>query len=106
MLAWARARGSFLMLLSIVVGSRIGATFGSDVCSEPTCRALAAGMEKCPRCQGAIASRVSRGFKHFSAAADVRRELHALGHRPVEPGRKWKSALGAARSSKAGRRKP
>ncbi len=111
MLAWAPgAGGSFLMLLSIVVGSRIGATFGSDVCSEPTCRApLPAGMEKCPRCQGAIAGRVSRGFEHFSAAADVRRELHALeASTEVEPGRKWKGALGAARSStkKAGRQKP
>jgi hypothetical protein len=99
------AGGSFLGLLSIVVCGWSGSKFGHDVCSEPACRAeLPPGVDACPRCRGAIAGRIERAFEHYSAAADIRRELRALEAPRPPRGPAWKS--GKKQGRKAPRKRP
>ena len=63
----------------VVLGCLVGSRIGSDLCSEPTCRApLPAGAEECPRCKGSVAGAVSSAREHYAAAADFRRELAAI----------------------------
>lgn len=62
-----------------VLGGLIGRSFGHDVCSEPSCRALLdRDREDCPRCHGTIAGRVSTAMEHYAASADIRIELAAI----------------------------
>ena len=61
-----------------VFGWRIGKSVRADVCSVPTCRTpLPRELEECPGCKGTIAGTITSAPEHFSAAADVRRELAA-----------------------------
>ncbi|MFO0759050.1 MAG: DUF2007 domain-containing protein [Byssovorax sp.] len=67
----------FLVLPGL--GFTIGRSLGHDVCSDPGCRAvLPRGADQCPTCHGSIAGRVKTLEEHYSAGADVRRELAAL----------------------------
>ena len=61
-----------------ILGWRIGRSVRADVCSVPTCRTPLPGeLEECPGCKGTIAGTITSAPEHFSAAADVRRELAA-----------------------------
>ena len=61
-----------------VLGWQIGKGVRADVCSVPECRApLSREVEECPGCKGTIAGSIASAPEHFSAAADVRRELAA-----------------------------
>lgn len=61
-----------------ILGWRIGKAVRADVCSVPECRApLPRDVEECPGCKGTIAGTITSAPEHFSAAADVRRELAA-----------------------------
>ena len=72
-----------------ILGWRIGKAARADVCSVPTCRTpLPHEIEECPGCKGTIAGTITSAPEHFSAAADVRRELAAS--RQVELPRKKK----------------
>ncbi|HTJ80306.1 MAG TPA: hypothetical protein VL400_01250 [Polyangiaceae bacterium] len=65
-----------LMVGGMVLGGVVGSFFGSDVCSEPSCRGpLARDLTTCPKCHGGIAGRVASAPEHFAASADFRREL-------------------------------
>lgn len=72
-----------------ILGWRIGKAARADACSVPTCRTpLPHEIEECPGCKGTIAGTITSAPEHFSAAADVRRELAAS--RQVELPRKKK----------------
>jgi hypothetical protein len=67
-----------LMLGGPLVGWWIGKSVRTDVCSLPTCRTpLPRELEDCPGCKGTIAGTIASAPEHFSAAADVRREIAA-----------------------------
>jgi len=75
--------GLAIALGAILVGWLIGRSLRYDVCSEPECRApLPSDAEDCARCKGSVAGMISGAEKHFSAAADFRRELAALRAKP------------------------
>ena len=62
-----------------VAGWLIGRAVGTDVCSDPSCRApLRRDAEECARCRGAIAGAVERAADHYAETANFRRELAAL----------------------------
>jgi hypothetical protein len=75
---------SMLLVLGLIVGPVLGWGVGRsmkyDLCSDPVCRTpLPSDREDCPRCNGVIAGVVLTAEEHYSAAADFRRELHAMG---------------------------
>ena len=73
-----------------VLGWRIGKHVRADVCSVPECRTpLSREVEECPGCKGTIAGNITSAPEHFSAAADVRREL-AASRQTELPGKKKK----------------
>jgi hypothetical protein len=90
---------AFLVALLIVVGGWfVGRSLRYDVCSEPQCRRrLDRGVEKCPGCSGEIAGDITTAEEHYAAAADFRRELHAL--RAAKPKKKKKKAAQATPGS-------
>lgn len=70
--------GGLVGICAVVGGWLIGRTIGADVCSERTCRhVLEPHVEECPGCKGVISGRIRAAHEHYSAAADVRRELAA-----------------------------
>jgi hypothetical protein len=72
------AFGVVAVLLPIV-GYVMGRRVVTYLCSEPSCRAeLSPAARECPSCRGAVAGTIRFAHEHFSEAAAVRRELHAL----------------------------
>jgi hypothetical protein len=72
------AAGGVALVAWPVLGWLAGRRLGGDVCSEPSCRApLPAGASTCAACKGEIAGRIDEACDHWSALADVRRELAA-----------------------------
>jgi hypothetical protein len=80
--------GLAVALGAILVGWLVGRSLRYDVCSEPECRApLPSDAEDCARCKGSVAGVIRGAEKHFSAAADFRRELAALRPKPKKKGK-------------------
>jgi hypothetical protein len=78
----ARQIMGVVMLLVLVgapvLGWLIGKGVRADVCSVPECRTpLPRDAEECPGCKGTLAGSITSAPEHYSAAADVRRELAA-----------------------------
>lgn len=71
--------GTLVLLVGVpILGWRIGKGVRADVCSVPDCRTpLPREVEECPGCKGTLAGSIESAPEHFSAAADVRRELAA-----------------------------
>ena len=71
--------GMLLLLFGTpVLGWWIGKGVRADVCSVLSCRTpLPRDVEECPGCKGTLAGTIGSAPEHFSAAADVRRELAA-----------------------------
>ncbi len=90
--------GLGLLLFGVpVVGWRIGKRMRVDVCSVPECRTpLPRDLEECPVCKGTIAGTITSAPEHYSAAADVRRELAAARKVDALPAKKKKKAVDPA----------
>jgi hypothetical protein len=90
----------FLMLGAPLVGWRVGKSVRADVCSVPTCRTpLPRELEECPGCKGTIAGTITSAPEHFSAAADVRRELAASRQAELPRKKTKKKSLGPTASA-------
>src|SRR5262249_42530354 len=77
--AIALSPGLPVFLAGSTLGWLIGRFIRVDVCSDPRCReALPSEAEECPRCKGTVAGTIRYASEHYSASADVRRELAAL----------------------------
>jgi hypothetical protein len=73
------APGALLWVGLTLGGYVVGRSIKGDFCSEPGCRApLEPAADECRRCKGTIAGVVRQASHHYSAAADVRRELAAI----------------------------
>ena len=82
------ALGAALLLGAPLLGWLVGRSLRYDLCSEPECRALLpSGVEDCARCKGSLAGVIHRAEEHFSAAADVRRDIAALRKEPKKKAR-------------------
>lgn len=78
----AREMMGVVVMLALVGGPIVGWLIGrgvrADVCSVPECRTpLPREAEECPGCKGTLAGTITDAPEHYSAAADVRRELAA-----------------------------
>lgn len=75
-LAAAPELGVALLMAGAFLGWLGGRAVTGEQCSEPSCRApLPQGASECPRCHGTLSGVIHAGHEHYSAVAQVRREL-------------------------------
>ena len=87
---------SILLLVGApVLGWLIGKGVRADVCSVPGCRTpLPRDAEECPGCKGTLAGSITSAPEHYSAVADVRRELAAARKAELPAKKKKKKPIG------------